>query len=211
MLPLEPCCLLTMRDRHAERWTRRRTQPAKHLNDCRAPVATSSLGSKRPPSSAPTYPKQKLYLSNNQEAPLAKGSLYRHACFSRAVVCCHWRLRRNRQTRQNRQNRQTHPPFKAERFKKIRLNSGIEIVKRDSDSQASHPARPFFWGGGGGNSEGRDWNFQARLKFSSEIEHSIEIGFCSRFGPLGPVVHPPPFAAFWFSTASSTAIAAWGH
>ena len=57
----------------------------------------------------------------------------------------------------------------------------IKISLRDFTLQASHPPRPYFLEG---HSEGRDWHFQARLKFfkrdfffiSSEIGFSMEKG-----------------------------------
>ena len=71
------------------------------------------------------------------------------------------------------------------RLKRMTFSSEIENFKR-----ATHQTPSFV-----GNSEGRDWKIQARLKFSSEIENfkrkleifkrSSEIDYFSRFGPSG--------------------------
>ena len=76
----------------------------------------------------------------------------------------------------------------------LKFSSEIEtndIFKWDWKFQASHHQTPIFVG----NSQGQDWKFQARLKFSTEIENfkrkleifkrSSEIDFFQDSGPLG--------------------------
>ena len=70
---------------------------------------------------------------------------------------------------------------------KIEKIQDLEIFKRDWKFQASHPLNPFFFVG---NSEGRDWNFQSRLKISSEIENFNRDWIFSIFGPLGEIRWP---------------------
>ena len=86
--------------------------------------------------------------------------------------------------------------------------SRIEIFNRDWKFQASHTARPLFVG----IYQGRDWNFQSRLKISIEIENfkpglkfssvwienftrSIGIDFFQSLGPLGKGAYGN--IAFW--------------
>ena len=57
----------------------------------------------------------------------------------------------------------------------LKVSSKIENFKR-----ATHQTPIFV-----GNSEGRDWTFQARLKFLNEIEKFKRDWFFSIFGPLG--------------------------
>ena len=57
----------------------------------------------------------------------------------------------------------------------LEFSNEIEIFKRA-------PTKPLFLVG---HSEGQDWNFQARLNFSSEIENSKRDFIFSIFGPLG--------------------------
>ena len=76
-------------------------------------------------------------------------------------------------------------PRRSKSWKKSGFEHEIENFKR-----ATHQT-PIF----ARNSQGQDWNFQARLKFSSEIENfkrelevfkrSSEIVFFSRFWPSG--------------------------
>ena len=59
--------------------------------------------------------------------------------------------------------------LRAQKLKKFKISLGIDNFKRDWIFQASHPTNPYFRLVG--NSEDRDWNFQARLKFSNQIEN----------------------------------------
>ena len=60
---------------------------------------------------------------------------------------------------------------------------GPKIEKiQDRQISISTPSKPLFFVG---NSEGEDWNFQSRLKFSSEIEIFNRDWIFSIFGPLG--------------------------
>ena len=73
--------------------------------------------------------------------------------------------------------------LRAKDCKCSRSPSGIEIFKRDLKFQASHPPNPFFFVG---YFEGQDWKFQARLKFSSEIENFKRDLVFFLFLSLGP-------------------------
>ena len=72
--------------------------------------------------------------------------------------------------------------LKPKDWKNSRLPSGIDIFNRDWKFQASHPPKSLFlWG----ILKVRDWKFQARLKFSIEIESFNRDWFFSIVGPLG--------------------------
>ena len=70
-------------------------------------------------------------------------------------------------------------PFSKLLIRAQRLKNSI--FKRDWNFQASHPPNPYLCG----NSEFRDWHFQARLKFWSETEHFKRDWNLTIFGPLG--------------------------
>ena len=64
---------------------------------------------------------------------------------------------------------------RLKKFKILKLSSEIENFR-----QATHQTPIFV-----GNSEGRDWNFQSRLKFTSEIKNFNRDWNYSIFGPSG--------------------------
>ena len=88
------------------------------------------------------------------------------------------------------------------RLKRMTFSSKIE-------NSSEPPTKPLFFVG---ISQGQDWTFQARLKFSSEIENfkrkleifkrSSEIDLFSRFGPPGFVSATDPPLFFGVDTLS---------